>query len=47
MHGPKGGASLLGPRPMVNGKPIDPLNEYGHDVLWWLDRMVRSQRPLV
>ena len=23
------------------------MNEWGHDVLWWLDRMVRSQRPLV
>ncbi len=46
MHGPKGGASLLGPRPTVKGKPIDPLNEYGHDVLWWLDRMVRSTWPL-
>jgi uncharacterized protein (DUF1800 family) len=31
----------------VKGKPLDPLNEYGHNVLWWLDRMVRSQRPLV
>ena len=39
-----------------NGKParlvpgsrlqLDPLNEYGHDVLWWLDRMVRTTRPL-
>ena len=46
VHGPKGGASLLGPRPTVKGRPIDPLNEYGHDVLWWLDRMVRSTWPL-
>ena len=43
VHGPKGGGSLLGPRPTVKGKPIDPLNEYGHDVLWWLDRMVRTR----
>jgi uncharacterized protein (DUF1800 family) len=41
------GAELVGPEPRVDGKPIDPLNVWGHDVLWWLDRMVRSQRPLV
>jgi uncharacterized protein (DUF1800 family) len=33
---------LPGPRPMA----LDPVNEYGHDVLWWLDRMVRTTRPL-
>ena len=32
--------------PAVDGKPLDPGNEWGHDVLWWLDRMVRSPRPL-
>jgi hypothetical protein len=37
---------LVGPAPTVDGKPIDPLNEWSHDALWWLDRMVRSQRPL-
>ena len=41
------GPQLRGPAPSVDGKPLDPANEYGHDVLWWLDRMVRSQRPLV
>jgi uncharacterized protein (DUF1800 family) len=35
-------APLKGPAPM----PLDPVNEYGHDVLWWLDRMVRTTRPL-
>jgi uncharacterized protein (DUF1800 family) len=35
-------APLRGPAPM----PLDPVNEYGHDVLWWLDRMVRTTRPL-
>jgi uncharacterized protein (DUF1800 family) len=25
---------------------LDPANEYGHDMLWWLDRMVRTTRPL-
>ncbi|HEX5922672.1 MAG TPA: DUF1800 domain-containing protein [Baekduia sp.] len=33
---------LPGPKPMA----LDPANEYGHDVLWWLDRMVRTTRPL-
>ncbi len=30
----------------VDGRPLDPVNEWSHDVLWWLDRMVRSPRPL-
>jgi uncharacterized protein (DUF1800 family) len=38
---------LRGRVPTVDGSPLDPVNEYGHDVLWWLDWMVRSQRPLV
>ena len=37
---------MVGPAPRANGKPLDPVNEWGHDMLWWLDRMVRSQRPL-
>ena len=41
-----GGAMLTGPAPRVNGGPLDPVNEWGHDALWWLDRMVRSRRPL-
>ncbi|MDX6666451.1 MAG: hypothetical protein QOG68_2657 [Solirubrobacteraceae bacterium] len=41
------GAKLAGPAPVVNGKPLDPLNEWGHDGLWWIDRMIRSPRPLV
>ncbi len=41
-----GGTQLVGPAPSVDGKPLDPVNEWGHDVLWWLDRMVRTQRPL-
>ena len=39
-------AKLAGPAPTVDGKPIDPLNEWSHDALWWLDRMVRTTRPL-
>ncbi|HKR99985.1 MAG TPA: DUF1800 family protein, partial [Candidatus Dormibacteraeota bacterium] len=41
------GPSVIGPAPTVDGHGLDPTNEWGHDVLWWLDRMVRSQRPLV
>jgi uncharacterized protein (DUF1800 family) len=41
------GPSVIGPAPTVDGHTLDPTNEWGHDVLWWLDRMVRSQRPLV
>ena len=26
--------------------PLDPLNEWSHDALWWLHRMVSSPRPL-
>jgi uncharacterized protein (DUF1800 family) len=39
-------ATLDGPEPHVDGQPLDPGNEWNHDVLWWLDRMVRSRRPL-
>ncbi|HRC08559.1 MAG TPA: DUF1800 domain-containing protein [Miltoncostaeales bacterium] len=31
----------------VGGRPIDPFNEWGHDVLWWLDRAVRGRHQLV
>lgn len=41
------GPQLSGPPAKVNDQPIDPLNEYGHDVLWWLDRAVRGRHPLV
>ncbi|HEU4656911.1 MAG TPA: DUF1800 domain-containing protein [Capillimicrobium sp.] len=43
-----GEPELAGPEPTVDdGRPIDPVNEWAHDVLWWLDRMVRTRRPLV
>jgi uncharacterized protein (DUF1800 family) len=32
--------------PRVDGHRLDPENVWGHDVLWWLDRMVRSRHPL-
>lgn len=47
VDGPKGGARLRGPAPRdEEGRRLDPQNEWGHDVLWWLDRMVRSTHPL-
>ena len=39
---------LAGPPPKdERGRPLAPLDAYGHDHLWWLDRMVRTSRPLV
>jgi uncharacterized protein (DUF1800 family) len=35
------------PPPSVDGQGLDPVNEWGHDVLWWMDRMARTPRPLV
>ena len=45
---PQGAATLQGAAPRdQNGNPIDPRNVWGHDHVWWLDRMVRSDQPLV
>ena len=30
-----------------NGRVLAPADAYGHDHLWWLDRMVRTNAPLV
>ncbi|MGD0980586.1 MAG: DUF1800 domain-containing protein [Solirubrobacteraceae bacterium] len=39
---------LVGPAPVLeNGQPLEPFDVYGNDVLWWLDRMVRSRAQLV
>ena len=38
---------LVGPNPVVDGGPLAPRDAWGHDHLWWLDRMVRTQAPLV
>ena len=46
LDGPPGGARLRGPAPHVEGRRLDPVNEWGDDVLWWLDRMVRTTYPL-
>ena len=41
-------ARLGGPAPTDgDGIPIAPYDLWGHDTLWWLDKMVRSNRPLV
>jgi uncharacterized protein (DUF1800 family) len=45
---PHGAAQLIGPQPHdANGNPLAPFDRYGHDHLWWLDRMVRSNQPLI
>ena len=39
---------LNGPAPHDDdGHPLAPADAWGHDHLWWLDRMVRTNRPLV
>ena len=38
----------IGPRPHDDkGRSLAPADAWGHDHLWWLDRMVRTSRPLV
>jgi uncharacterized protein (DUF1800 family) len=45
---PRGKGALYGPEPTDDdGNPLAPYDAYGHDLLWWLDRMVRSSQPLV
>ena len=38
---------LSGPAPTVEGRGLAPRDAWGHDILWWLDRMVRTEAPLV
>jgi uncharacterized protein (DUF1800 family) len=39
---------LVGPAPHdEKGNPLAPYDAWGHDHVWWLDRMVRTSRPLV
>jgi len=39
---------FVGPAPVDDDRqPISPNDAWGHDHLWWLDRMVRTSRPLV
>jgi len=46
VHPPR--ARLVGAKPTDDdGAPIAPYDAWGHDHLWWLDRMVRSNQQLV
>jgi uncharacterized protein (DUF1800 family) len=39
---------FVGPKPHDDkGRPLAPRDAWGHDHCWWLDRMVRTSRPLV
>ena len=40
-------ARLIGPEPHDGDGNFAPNDLYGHDVMWWLDKMVRSNQPLV
>ncbi|HEX3225557.1 MAG TPA: DUF1800 family protein, partial [Gaiellaceae bacterium] len=43
-----GGEHLVGRAPTdEKGRPLAPYDAWGHDHVWWLDRMVRTSRPLV
>ena len=44
---PQGAETFTGPEPTVNGAPLAPEDAYGHDLLLWLDRMVRTNQPFV
>jgi uncharacterized protein (DUF1800 family) len=39
--------TATGPAPTDRGYPIAPNDANGHDHLWWLDRMVRGNQPLI
>ncbi|MFY9264687.1 MAG: DUF1800 domain-containing protein [Solirubrobacterales bacterium] len=44
---PRGKTRLVGPAPALEeGAPLTPTDQWGHDHLWWLDRMVRTTYPL-
>jgi uncharacterized protein (DUF1800 family) len=45
---PSGAAQLIGQPPHdSHGRPLDPINVWGQDHCWWLDRMVRSNHQLI
>jgi uncharacterized protein (DUF1800 family) len=45
---PQGPARLIGKAPHDDkGNPLDPINAWGDDHCWWLDRMVRSNHQLI
>jgi hypothetical protein len=45
---PAGPPMLSGRAPHdAQAQPLDPINVWGHDHCWWLDRMVRSDQQLI
>jgi uncharacterized protein (DUF1800 family) len=45
---PVGAAVLTGASPTnVGGPPLDPLNIFGDASTWWIDRMIRTNQPLI
>jgi uncharacterized protein (DUF1800 family) len=45
---PSGAARLIGkPAHNAQNQPLDPINVWGDDHCWWLDRMVRSNQQLI
>jgi hypothetical protein len=45
---PSGEEVLSGPAPHdEEGNPLDPIDTWGDDHCWWLDRMIRTNQPLV
>jgi hypothetical protein len=45
---PEGAPKLIGPEPTDDeGNALEPGDVWGEDHCWWLDRMVRSDQPLV
>jgi hypothetical protein len=45
---PSGPATLRGPEPTDDeGNSLHPADAWGDDHCWWLDRMIRSDQPLV
>jgi uncharacterized protein (DUF1800 family) len=46
---PRGAPVLTGPAPVMGNppEPIQPYDAFGHDHQWFLDRMVRSNQPLI
>lgn len=44
---PRGRDKLIGPAPVLDdNEPLAPNDAWGHDHLWWFDRMIRTNHPL-
>jgi len=44
---PTGGPTFTGAAPTDGEGPLAPNDVWGHEMLWWLDRMMRTNQPLV